>query len=129
MEIILIILLVLLLVAMFIYVVKMTLKYEHIISECRVNLSVEYKSNEILKEKLLDLKVDLDESNNELILCRKRIEELEQQQAQPKQEVLSLDDEIKKMYDMQDKEQKAQYDELMEAWHYNHKKKELVDEQ
>lgn len=129
MEIILIAVLVLSLIAMFVYVIKMTLKYEHIISKYRVSLSVEYKNKEHLHHELSQRLMALDESTNELALCRKRIEELEQQQSQPKQEVLSLDDEIKKMYDMQDKEQKKQYDELMEAWHYNHKKKELKDEQ
>lgn len=129
MEIILIAVLVLSLIAMFVYVIKTTIDYERKLSIEKVYQESLSKDLEQMTKEWLKSESKLIESTNELALCRKRIEELEQQQAQPKQEALSLDDEIKKMYDMQDKEQKKQYDELMEAWHYNHKKKELKDEQ
>lgn len=47
----------------------------------------------------------------------------------PKQEIKqqTVEEVTKSLFDMQDKEQKAQYDELMEAWNYTHKKKELKD--
>lgn len=45
----------------------------------------------------------------------------------PKVEVTTFDEEVKKMFDLEDKQQKQQYDELMEAWNYTHKKKELKD--
>ena len=44
-------------------------------------------------------------------------------------EVTNFNEEVKKLFDMQDKEQKQVYDELMEAWNYTHKKKELKNEQ
>lgn len=123
------IILIVLLVAMFMYVVKTTIDYERKLSSEKVYQESLSKDLEQMTKEHFKSESKLIESTHELALCRKRIEELEQEQAQPKQEVLSLDDEIKKMYDMQDKEQKKQYDELMEAWNYNHKKKELKDEQ
>lgn len=49
----------------------------------------------------------------------------------PKQEIKqqTVEEVTKSLFDMNDKEQKKQYDELMRAWNYNGRKKELVDEQ
>ena len=41
----------------------------------------------------------------------------------------SFEEVVKGMFDQDDKEQKKQYEELMRAWNYNGRKKELVDEQ
>lgn len=108
-----------LLIISLVYIVKITLKYEHIIGEYRLNLSD--KSVELNKSKseLFQSKVKIDELEESLEHYRKQTIESMKVKVEPKKNDSVLSVLMEEMFEKQEeKEIKAALD-FMKAWSWN----------
>lgn len=103
-----------------IYHIKTILKYEHIIGEYRVDLSSRTNERMVLQTKLFDSQeqiklrqMRIDELNEELLLCNKRIEELQQPKEKP------LEDVVKGLYNLEDEKERKNFEDLTNALNWN----------